>query len=81
MAREITFQPTKTYKTLTTMNRAIESVPGNHRYLVLQTTEGRYYPVFIGEKSYHLVHSGFCNVPDAEAAAKSLAEFVDQKPT
>ena len=68
MARPINLTPTKTYKTMTTMLRAIAHVPevdkNNElfRYMVCQTAEGRYYPVFIGRNSMDLCHAGFCVV-------------------
>lgn len=68
MARQIRITPCKTYKTLANMERAIAAVPevdqNNElfRYLVCQTAEGRYYPVFIGRNAFDLVHSGFCVV-------------------
>lgn len=68
MARQIRITPTKTYKTLATMEKAVSNVPEvdqnneRFRYLVCQTAEGRYYPVFVGRSSLDLVHSDFCVV-------------------
>ena len=66
MARQINLIPSKTYKTLANMERAIAHVPEvDHnndlfRYIVCQTDEGRYYPIFIGRNSIDLSHAGFC---------------------
>ena len=70
MAREINLIPSKTYKTKANMEKAIAGIPDLYnehradvarvRYLTCQTSEGRFYPVFIGQNIIHLAHSGFC---------------------
>lgn len=46
----------KTYKTLSNLQKAVEGFDG--KYVALQTPEGRYYAMFIGEDMAHVVWSG-----------------------
>jgi len=67
MAKQINLVPSKTYKTMKNLERAIAHIPNEDedsgkwcRYLVCTTEDGRYYPVFIGVDFFYLVHQGFC---------------------
>ncbi len=66
MATEINLTPNKTYATAENARKAITKLPGlemdpNLRYLMMQTPEGRFYPVFLGERSIQAgVHFHFC---------------------
>lgn len=66
MAKLITLQPNKTYATAANAAKAVEhcypaeSTPGL-TYIIQRTEEGRYFPVFIGERACHAgVHFHFC---------------------
>lgn len=67
LAHQITITPNKTYKTRETAIAAVDKLFAklNHsndilRYTILQWTDGRYYPVFIGIKAAeHNIHFHF----------------------
>ncbi len=66
MATEINLTPNKTYATAENARKAITKLPRfaedtNLRYLMMQTPEGRFYPVFLGERAIQAgVHFHFC---------------------
>jgi hypothetical protein len=54
MARCITLEPTKTYATAENAKRAVDKKVTNPalvdlRYMIVQHTDGRFFPVFIGK--------------------------------
>jgi len=56
MATEIDLTPNKTYASAENARKAIAKYPRvaenqNLRYLMMQTPEGRFYPVFLGERA------------------------------
>ena len=52
--------PERTYKTYENADRrARQALLPNARYIIAATNEGRYFPVFIGQGSLHLLHSGY----------------------
>lgn len=65
MARLLTLEMTKTYATHDNAVKAVEKKFGgdrhnNLRYLVLTHTDGRFYPVFLGETALkEMVHFHF----------------------
>ena len=71
IARQIKLAPSKTYKTLADMEKAITKLlslyPGNTavRYVLQRTDDNRVYPIFIasgtnGALAISFVHEGFC---------------------
>lgn len=70
MAAEIKFTPNKTYATRANALKAVEKAYGpiidvlggtDLNFLMVQTEEGRFFPVFIGERALrHGVHFKFC---------------------
>lgn len=58
MSKQITFDTkyVKTYKTLANLKKAVADFGG--RYLAMQTEEGRFYAVFIGEDMTHAIWHG-----------------------
>lgn len=63
MARSITVTPVKTYATSANALKAINKhyADTDLRYLMLTTPEGRFYPVFLGERAVSAgVHFHFC---------------------
>jgi len=58
----VELQPVKTYATFANAQKAAESKFGHTdlRYMVMTTNEGRFFPVFIGERAMqHCVHFHF----------------------
>jgi len=67
MATEITFSQPKTWATKPNMERAIAKYPAlsepRIRYIAMQTPEGRYYPIFIGQSAIEAgAYFHFCTV-------------------
>lgn len=66
MATHIDLTPNKTYATAENARKAIAKYPiidndPSLRYLMMQTPEGRFYPVFLGERAVQAgVHFAFC---------------------
>lgn len=58
MAKQINFDTkyVKSYKTLANLEKAVADFDG--RYLAMQTEEGRFYAVFIGEDMSHVTWHG-----------------------
>lgn len=62
MAHLLQLQPSKTYKTQENAIKAFEAKFSNSpvRYIILQHTDGRYFPVAIGQEAIqHMVHFSF----------------------
>lgn len=63
MAIEVTVIPAKTYATHANARAAVEKLYSNAndlRYLIVNNTAGRFYPLFLGEKALqHQVHFHF----------------------
>lgn len=64
MARLITLTPNKTYATIANAVKAVEKkFPGDDDgliYIMQRTEDGRYYPLFIGERALaRMVHFHF----------------------
>lgn len=68
MAKLITLTPVKTYATAANAVKAVDkeyshAVTDHLSYIIQRTEEGRYFPVFIGERAAHAgVHFHFCVV-------------------
>lgn len=62
MSKQIKFNTKycKTYATVKNLEKAVADISDDSRYIVSIDENGRYYPVFIGESSSHLIFSGFC---------------------
>lgn len=68
MAKKIQLEPNKTYKTAENAQKAVEKLDlpdfvGNSplRYVIMTHTDGRFYPVFLGETAIQAgVHFKFC---------------------
>jgi hypothetical protein len=53
----------KTYKKRETAVKRAEAIIAHRpdsRYVIGSTKDGRYFPIFIGQESFDLVHAGFC---------------------
>lgn len=70
MAHLVTFNPSKTYATKANAVKAVEAKFGPNQehfgsadlhYVIMQNEEGRFFPLFIGERALHRgVHFHFC---------------------
>ena len=62
MAKMVKIEPNKTYKTVENAVKAFEAKFSNRdvRYFIMQHTDGRYFPVALGEKAVQeMVHFHF----------------------
>ncbi|WEM34513.1 hypothetical protein [Xanthomonas phage X1] len=68
MAKHVELTPTKTYKTPENAHKAVEKLnlpdfvcDRQLRYVIMTHTDGRFYPVFLGEPAVQAgVHFHFC---------------------
>ena len=63
MSTLVTMTPTNTYATRANAIKAFEKKFAEHnvRYVIMQTEEGRFYPVGLGENAVqNMVHFHFC---------------------
>ena len=57
MARKYTAVPHKTYATEENVDKAVQKLYGDEQdlfYIVARTADGRFYPIFIGQKALEL---------------------------
>jgi hypothetical protein len=68
MAKKVILTPARTYATEANADKAVSTALGDStapdgrelRYFIQRTQEGRYYPVFLGERALHAgVHHRF----------------------